>query len=343
MSTLNRRDIVAAGVASALALSASARADARDPNEPAGMGRAKYVDVDGVRTRYFEAGRGRKIVLIHGGQWPAPTCAEGWAPLFNLLKRDFHVYAFDKLGMGFTDAPKTDADYSMDAVIRHAQGFLDAVRFGRGVVLGHSRGALPAARIAADRPEMASHLIVLDSNALASDDIKLSERPDPPPLDRLPTKQELHEAALKSVLFYKKDFATEAWAEAELRIISQPKMIAVDKKFRELRDKWVAANPDKVKANPLIGNNMGSVVWWLIDAKHETLDRVRAGKLKAPMAMIWGWNDPFAPYSLALSTMETFSRVVDRVELSMVNHASHMVHVDQPAEVARLIKSFVTT
>ena len=27
----------------------------------------KWIDVDGIRTRYFEAGEGRTIVLVHGG------------------------------------------------------------------------------------------------------------------------------------------------------------------------------------------------------------------------------------------------------------------------------------
>jgi hypothetical protein len=27
----------------------------------------KWVDVDGIRTRYFEAGSGLRVVLVHGG------------------------------------------------------------------------------------------------------------------------------------------------------------------------------------------------------------------------------------------------------------------------------------
>lgn len=92
----------------------------------------------------------------------------------------------------------------------------------------------------------------------------------------------------------------------------------------------------------MLGNNMGSVVWWMIDCKHETLNRIRAGKLKAPTVLVWGWNDPFAPYSLGLSTMDTISKVVDRTELHMVNHASHFVFCDQPVEVTRLITSFIS-
>ena len=30
---------------------------------------ARFVDVDGIRTRYYEAGRGEPMVLIHGSRF----------------------------------------------------------------------------------------------------------------------------------------------------------------------------------------------------------------------------------------------------------------------------------
>jgi hypothetical protein len=95
------------------------------------MGTAKFIDVDGTRTRYFDAGRGATLVLIHGGQWPATASADGFAAIFDRLAASYHVYAFDKLGMGYTDLPKTAADYSMDGIIRHAYGFIRAARAPR--------------------------------------------------------------------------------------------------------------------------------------------------------------------------------------------------------------------
>jgi len=120
------------------------------------MGQGAFIDVDGIRTRYFEAGKGKPMVLIHGGQWPATASADGWSSIFDHLAEHYHVYALDKLGMGFTDNPKTDADYSMNAVIRHAHGFLKALNIRDAVMVGHSRGALPAARITIDDPDRVS-------------------------------------------------------------------------------------------------------------------------------------------------------------------------------------------
>src|SRR6476646_8286599 len=131
--TTMRRDLlklIATGAASLPLLrtgTAKAAANAPKSRDSKMMGQAKFVDVGGIRTRYFDGGTGEPIVLIHGGQWPATSSADGWAPVFDQLAEHFHVYVFDKLGHGFTDNPKADADFSMDAIIRHAYGFIQAV------------------------------------------------------------------------------------------------------------------------------------------------------------------------------------------------------------------------
>ena len=96
-----------------------------------------------------------------------------------------------------------------------------------------------------------------------------------------------------------------------------------------------------MKQDPRLGNNVGANAWWLIDTKNGTLDLMRAGRLKAPTVMIWGWNDAFAPYTLGLDTMNILSKVLDRVELHMLNKASHFVFAEYPIEATRLINNFV--
>ena len=68
-----RRDFlkqVALGAAAIpLVGSTGAKAATDEPitGDPKLMGEAKYVDVDGIRTRYFDGGTGEAIVLVHGG------------------------------------------------------------------------------------------------------------------------------------------------------------------------------------------------------------------------------------------------------------------------------------
>ena len=107
------------------------------------MENPKFVDVKGIKTRYFEAGSGESLVLIPGGQMSSWYSAYHWNLNFDVLREHFHVYAVDKLGQGYTDNPKSDADYTMTATIEHVYDFLVAVGIQRAVLMGHSRGALP--------------------------------------------------------------------------------------------------------------------------------------------------------------------------------------------------------
>src|SRR5262245_51780502 len=87
----------------------------------------KYIDVVGIKTRYFEKGSGSLVVLFHGGHFgshDAADCAENWSLKFDELSERFHVFAVDKIGQGFTDNPERDEDYTTAAFVRHAYGFL---------------------------------------------------------------------------------------------------------------------------------------------------------------------------------------------------------------------------
>jgi len=336
--------LLAAGAAAAplVGTSAANAAAAASPSRDSRlMGQAKFVDVNGIRTRYFDGGSGEPIVLVHGGQWPSTASAGGWAPIFDHLAANFHVYAFDKLGMGFTDNPKTDADFTMDAIADHTLGFIQAMGIRRAVLCGHSRGALPVARIAADHPDLVSHLVILDSNTLAPDDPNTPERIDPAADRKPPTREEIKTASLASRQSYQKDYLTDAYVEGEYQIAQLPKLAEVSRRFNAARDKWVAANPDVVKQHPLWTRNMGAVTWWTYNMKDETLKRINAGMLKAPTIIIWGYNDPTAPYTLGVDLMQTVSKVVGRAELHIINQSGHLVMAEHPETVTRLITGFV--
>ena len=84
---------------------------------------AKYIDIDGINTRYFEAGDGEPMILIHGGQPGMASSSEIWFLNIDELAKKYHVYALDKLGQGYTDNPKINEDYTMGAQVKHALPF----------------------------------------------------------------------------------------------------------------------------------------------------------------------------------------------------------------------------
>jgi 2-hydroxy-6-oxo-octa-2,4-dienoate hydrolase len=128
--------------------------------------REKWIDIDGI-GRYFEAGRGRRVVLVHGGtkgDSSGGANAEDFHLNFAELAKTFHVISVDRLGQGYTDNPKRDEDWTMAASVRHFVGFLKALDKGPYNVVGHSRGGYVVARTTLDR-RASSRLRMIDSTA----------------------------------------------------------------------------------------------------------------------------------------------------------------------------------
>jgi pimeloyl-ACP methyl ester carboxylesterase len=148
----------------------------------------KYVDVDGIKTRYFEKGSGPLVVLFHGGHFgshDAADCSEDWSLNFDGLAERFHAFAVDKIGQGFTDNPKRDEDYTMAAVVQHAYGFLKTLGLRNVHPVGHSRGAYLVARLTLEHPELFKTCILIDTNTLAPGISKNETVMANPPLPRL--------------------------------------------------------------------------------------------------------------------------------------------------------------
>jgi 2-hydroxy-6-oxonona-2,4-dienedioate hydrolase len=129
-----------------------------------------FVDVAGVRTRYYEAGAGEPMLLLHGGGFGPGYSLDAWSMVLPLLARDFHVYALDRLGQGQTDNPMSLADYSFDGVYQHILAFMRLLDLRRAHLVGHSRGGLFAAHVALRESDLVRTLVLIDSSTLAGQD-----------------------------------------------------------------------------------------------------------------------------------------------------------------------------
>jgi len=302
------------------------------------MGESKFVDVDGIRTRYFEGGSGEAMVLVHGGHYGATGGAVGWMPVFPNLAAHFNVYAVDKLGMGLTDNPGRDEDYTMQATVQHLYGFLKALGIDQVHLVGHSRGALPVARIAIDHPEMVKTVTIFDSNTLAPVDPSASDPPLSPP-GPPPTEESIRERLLNNSTTFHKGFITDEYVEAQLEVALQPKIREAAEKMELLKKRFVERNPDKVEERPALAGNRATG-WWMYEVKDETLEAIRAGRLSAPTPMIWGFNDPSATYAMGMDLFRLISKSVDRTQLHFFNQSGHSPYHEYPQEVTNLLVSF---
>jgi len=128
---------------------------------------AKFIDVNGVRTRYFEYGEGEPLVLLHGGglgSFSRPrNNANVWALNIPGLAKHFHVFALDRIGAGLTDIPKDDNQLTREGDANHVYEFIKAVGLTEVHLVGHSAGGGVAQVVALRHPEVVRTLVIANT------------------------------------------------------------------------------------------------------------------------------------------------------------------------------------
>jgi pimeloyl-ACP methyl ester carboxylesterase len=287
---------------------------------------AKYIDVKGVRTRYFEKGTGDALLLVHGGQPGSEGSAQDWEQNFYTLSRYFHVYALDRLGQGYTDNHKTDEEYQQhyQRVVDHVYGFIKAVGINKVHLVGHSQGGWPVTRIALDHPEMVKSLVNVDGSP-APPDSQMRSIPffmymlfylhpsGGPTLESTRRGMEQWSYTLNNI--------TAEKIERNRRHMRLPKMIEAAKQM--------AKN----------GVHPGSRFYLPMQAK--ALEEIKAGKLQVPIMLVWGYHDVIMHNEVAMELFKTITNSnVPGSRIVFFDNCDHFVHIEYPDLFNRTIKNF---
>ncbi|HET9825007.1 MAG TPA: alpha/beta fold hydrolase, partial [Chitinophagaceae bacterium] len=124
----------------------------------------KTVAIEGVDIFYREAGDESKpsLLLLHG----FPSSSHMYRHLINELSAEYHVVAPDYPGFGQSSSPSPSMyDYTFDNLASTMSRFIDEIKLTRCVLYVHDYGGPIGFRIAAQRPELISALIVQNANA----------------------------------------------------------------------------------------------------------------------------------------------------------------------------------
>ena len=285
------------------------------------MKNEKFVIVDGTRTRYFDDGTGEAMVLFHGGnfgQQDNVDCAENWDLNWESFAKNFHVYAVDKIGQGFTDNPKNDG-YTIQSVVNHAHGFIHAMGFKKVHLVGHSRGGYLVTRLTLEHPDMVNTCTIVDSSTTAPGVNKyranlLANAPKP-----LLTKE--------SIKWVTEQFSsttghiTESWLQVRERIAKQPKNSEAVAKMATLDKELFLSS--------------------LIKQKDETLGWIKGGRLKTPTLLIWGYNDPSAVIAGGIELFNLVASSVPRSQFHILNKSGHYSYREYPEDFVRVVTDFI--
>jgi pimeloyl-ACP methyl ester carboxylesterase len=118
------------------------------------------VDAGGIRTRCIDAGTGDALIMLHGSGGHAEAFARNVVP----LSKDFHVYAVDQVGHGYTDYHPTL--FGNDATSDHIIRFMDAEGIDSAFLLGESMGGATSVRVALDHPDRVKKVVYVTGAGL---------------------------------------------------------------------------------------------------------------------------------------------------------------------------------
>lgn len=287
---------------------------------------AKYININGYRTRYFDKGKSDDaLILVHGGQ-PSLTGnnAQVWQQNFDALSRHFHVYAYDKIGQGYTDNPRTDEEWLdyYQLVVDQLWGFIEALDLERVHLVGQSQGSWPVTRVALDHPDRIKCLVNQDGLMAPTD-------PSGRAIQFFIYTGSLHPddgPTIKSILLGKEAANTslhnvfESKAAKQLEIARLPKTIEA--------------------ARQMAAHQMSPRHPSFAALKQEAVEDIEAGKLIVPNLVLWGYNDPLEPYEVGVDLFKMISAVTAETQLHIFNDNGHSPYIEHPEEFNRQIVSF---
>ena len=290
----------------------------------------KFVEADGISTRYYEVGdpAAEPLVLCHGAGWSGTSSANTFARNLKGLGERFHVFAADKLGSGLTGNPLTPEGYSIEGQVAHMWAFMRAVGLGQHDfhLLGQSRGGYLASRLALEHADQTKSLVVVDSATLAPEDGKRQERrrqvlgDEYNDLGGDDTRTRMREHW--SRMSFNRAHVTDEFVEAAAYMESTPKA-------QETRRAWQDGGQARFELT-------------LAEQKEETLRWFREGRLQKPILLYWGRNDPTAVLPLGQALFELIAEANDRTRMFIVNRAGHFHYREYPEEFSLNVTTFIT-
>lgn len=279
--------------------------------------------LDGIETRYYSAGTGETVVLLHNGHAGTPgevASSLMWHGVFASFAERLHVVALDRLGQGRTANPARPEAYGHDASAAHTLAFLKALGAGPFHLVGHDEGAFVAAQLAFEHPDLIASVTLVAANSLTpGSDRRSIVLSDPVlPLLSFASLRWHYEKASRSHLAVSDIWMDEATEIAGLGKTRDAVRIMADEE-RHLRQQ---------------------VGQW--NARRAALHRrIHAEGLPCPTLIVWGFDDPIAPFENARYLMELLAASQRDTELRIFNAAGHFPHWEQPAAFSRAVTGFV--
>jgi 4,5:9,10-diseco-3-hydroxy-5,9,17-trioxoandrosta-1(10),2-diene-4-oate hydrolase len=273
-------------------------------NEAARAPEDRFVDVQGLRIRYFERGAGPAVLLLHGAS--LGSSADVWTGNLDALAAyGLRVIAFDQPGFGLSGDP---ADPSVGYRTRFVPAFMDALGLPRAHLVGHSQSGRIAVSLALSQPERVGRAVVVATGSLLPPLAGAAAEPEGDEGSASEPTPEQTRAALEATVF-RRELVTAEVVRARHRM-------STGKNFRAFLARRGARSGDKKDGVPL----------W------QRLDEVRV-----PLRLIYGKEDRGDCARRAQLAKERSPGL----DLHLLERCRHLVQWDAPERFAELAGDFL--
>ncbi|HEX8635812.1 MAG TPA: alpha/beta hydrolase [Pyrinomonadaceae bacterium] len=271
--------------------------------------RSRFVEIEGVRVHYQEAGEAcaPALLLIHG------FCASNFVwkdALVPLAEAGFRVVTPDLVGFGFSGKPGS-GEYTIEAQARILVGLMDALGIGRATLVGSSYGGAIAAVCALDAAERVERLVLV--GAVSNDEITRR------PVLRLaatPVMGELLAPVLLDARRFMKNRRRAADAAANGYLLDSVRIAAHQRPLR-------AAATHR------------AILRTLRNWRATRIER-EAARITQPTLLVWGADDRDVP----LRHGRRLHELIARSRLFVFAECGHLPQEERPAEFVSLVAEF---
>jgi pimeloyl-ACP methyl ester carboxylesterase len=115
-----------------------------------------FINVDGVKLHYREAGAGYPIIFVH----ELAGDSREWEQQFAFFARRYRCIAYDARGYLPSDVPSSKSHYGYEYAISDIAGLMEGLGLSKAHIVGLSMGAYATLCFGLRHPEKASALVV---------------------------------------------------------------------------------------------------------------------------------------------------------------------------------------
>ena len=288
-----------------------------------------FVDANGVMIYYEELGKGKPLMIVHGG----PGAAHDYfLPYLLPLARHNRLIFIDERGSGKSEKLEDSTKYTVENMVEDVEAVREALGLGKMSLLGHSYGGVLAQAYALKYQKNLTHLILCStfpSTSQMNEVFKKIKEKMPPELRERINKME------KEGLFghglpyeqnrYTKDYMIAAWGEGY---------------FPYLYQKHPDPDYDPTKGGlawTLYREMWGSNGEYIIDGNLKSVEYVdQLHTIKVPTLINCGDHDECDP-----SLSKEMHEKIPGSRLVIFPQSGHMTFVDQPDMFINTIEDFL--